>query len=917
MRRAAVLAACLVCLVATAFAEDFDIGNALKPSFHDLALLPTRLTAYNQHDDAANASYTCCKIRQEAKIKAAIEAGEAFLNRFSDTAFADNTYMHYGRVSELRPDSFRNMEWAYRSLTELYPDSDLADDAAWRLGSAYCRDHDHENAIKVFEYINAKWPQSTWADDALHSLIEEYTYTNQERAALNVLNELAYKYPQSEFCPEALFKVARKYMEVEDYRSAINACRDLIRDFPFNDQADDAQMCIAECYRLMGDLQGSLDAYRELINRWYGSNLSNRAMREANDLMKRIQGGDGRTAGALYDPLRWDPQKEAEEMWNREAKHLQNNGAHLAAIAKFREFIQKFPGNDLWDDAWYEIGMTYMRQDQLFQDVNNAKGPDDIARLREDYQMSTGDKGPVPTNGKLSALRQAQEAFAYIANNLKGSSLQCQALGMVARCFIPYGGIEDVTTRDAAYTYQEIITGFPFASIECPWFPDATWPVYALCRLVHFYADPANWDDAQLMYPELSAAYPGVFPANLEKDKTSFYELMKLYDAKTDHAYLEMSHHIRYGVSIMDLVPEAHYYQAAMLMNQGDFKRAAELLVPVTQLKGHDLVAPATYLYAQACVKLGQWEQARAAFATVAEKFKSSGLADDAATAWSQYVQWSKDPKSCDIAEACGQVRQKFGIDPATMDVYAGENCVVFCPYTRAALMRQYNMPNVWDEGQRVLRDWAGLPLNQRAVIVVDRDCASTSGNPFKVQGCEIKDPPEWNLGLSQIAANVLAEGIPQLGECKGLLGGIANFVAASLQYDLVTETRDAIGSAAAVKLPQEEVIRARDNALKALENYVIAGEDGKLDSNVIAGMMYSLLDSHGFSKDRLIDREPYRAFFAKLKQLPAKTADDAAFAQAVVTAFGDDSGEQLKKWRMSVPQVNTAGGAATVSMVP
>jgi len=34
---------------------DFDISRAIGTSFSDVALLPTRLTSYNQHDDAATA----------------------------------------------------------------------------------------------------------------------------------------------------------------------------------------------------------------------------------------------------------------------------------------------------------------------------------------------------------------------------------------------------------------------------------------------------------------------------------------------------------------------------------------------------------------------------------------------------------------------------------------------------------------------------------------------------------------------------------------------------------------------------------------------------------------------------------------------------------------------------------------------
>jgi len=905
MRTAVVGAVCLICLVFTAHAQDIDIGTTLTPSFRDLALLPTRLTAYNQHEDAAIASYTCCKARQEKEVRLAIQANEAFLNRFSDTAFADRTYIHYAWVASFLPDAYRNQEWAARTLIEEHPDSDLCDDAAWILGNLYRSGGEHLSAIDAYEYIVDRWPDSTWADDALDALVAEYTYLERPADALDALNQLARNYRKSALCAKGLDGIARGYMEAEDYESAINASADLIRDFPFNDLADDAQMRIASCLRLTGRRPEAVKAYEELIRRWYGSELTNTAMRESNTLLRQIRGGGGGVDADRYDTTQLNPAKDAQDLWEH-ATFLQKNGAHSRAVAAFREFIDKFPGNDRWDDSWYEIGMTYLRQDQLFQQINEAQGPDDLDKYREDYNTSTNTEEPISVGAELSALEDARAAFAYIANNLHGSPLQCAALGMVSRCFINYGDIEGEVPQEAAYTYQEMLIHFPFASCRPPWFSDATWPVYSLCRLIGFYADERNWDIAREMYPELSAEFPGVFPVDLQLDRTMFYELMGLYNQKTAHAYYEMSRHIPYGMTPSDLLPEAHFFQAAMLMDEGDFAAAAELLVPVTELRGHGLVAPALYLYAQANARLANWDQARAAFDAIVVDHKNSGLADDAQLAWAQYAQLSQNPQAINIMAEAQKVAEQFDEDPACMDMYVGDNVVVFAPYTRAALMRQYNMPNIWDESQRVLRDWCGLEGTERVAIVVDRDCKSSIGNPFQVPACQIKDPPAWGIGLNQIAANAIGTGMPRLTDRRELVGGLAAFMAASLQYDLVTETRDAIGSASAVKLPQEDVIRARDAALDALREYVIGGEDAPLTTQVVAGMLYSLLDSQGYSKDRLIDREPYRAFFSSLKAMPAETGLGEAFCTAAMAAFGDGCNQQLKDWRLPIAAVTT-----------
>lgn len=914
MRLAMLLGVCAVLVAGAVHAQDVDLGKALKPAWGDLAKIATRLTAYNQHDDAATASYTCCKVRQEKEIKAATKANIEFLNHYADTSFAPSTLMHYSYVASFRPESYRDQEYGYRLLLENYPDSDFANDAAWMLGSLCMQDHERDRAIKVFELLVRTWPQSVWAPAALHQLTTLYEQAGQPKAALDALNALAYRYPKSEFCPGALYSLACRFERERDWSHAIRACKDLLRDFPYSKMADDAAYKLAHCERDSGDAKAALASYDGFIRDFRGSTLANQAMREANSVLDKL--GPKYRKHVRYNPDAFDVAKETAKLFDEDAVQLLNNGRHAAAIAKYREFIDRFPGNDHWDDAWFQIGMAYLKQDQLFQGINTAAGPEDLASYQEDYQASTDTSNPIPATGKLSAVKEAVEAFRVIANKLRGSERQCEALGMIARCYTPYGDIDSEPTGDAAYTHQEIAIHFPFNSTRLPWFADGALPVFSLCKLMDWYVNPANWETAQQIYPELSREYPEVFPTGLEGDKEAFYELMGLYHAKTAFAYMEMNHHIKYAMGVGNLLPDSRYFRSAMLMDRGDFAQAASLLQPLAAQPTNELAAQATYLYAQANAKLGRWEEARKAFSEIVTRHPDSGLKDDAERSWSQYQHAGENPQLLNLTEEMAKVQQTFGIDPVNMDVYVGDRCVVFAPHTRAALMRMYNMPNIWDEAQGILRDWAGLPDNEKLTIVVDHGAEATFGNPFKVPGVQIQDPPNWGLGMTQIAANVLAQAIPKLAGNQDLLAGIGYFVASSLQYDLVTETRDTIGSATAVKLPQQEVVNARNAALKALENYIIAGEDAALNRDAVAGMMYSLLDGQGFSKDRLINREPYRAFFAKLKELPGDTSPKSAFAIAAVTAFGDGIAQQLKDWRLPLPKA-TKPGEAVVKVGP
>ena len=198
------------------------------------------------------------------------------------------------------------------------------------------------------------------------------------------------------------------------------------------------------------------------------------------------------------------------------------------------------------------------------------------------------------------------------------------------------------------------------------------------------------------------------------------------------------------------------------------------------------------------------------------------------------------------------------------------------------------------------MSDWTGVTVGDKVVLCVGPDSGIRDNTLVEVAANGIADPPQWSLGLQPLAACYVSNA------CKGKLGnlettfasGLATFAAASLQYDLVTETRDAIGSAAAVALPQEEVIRTRERSLAALEEYV-REQRGPSDvtPDVACGMLFTLLDSRGFSRSKLVDREPLRDLFVGLKK--GEGGGPELLATALNNCLGGNCDELLKQWKL------------------
>ncbi len=881
-------AACVVCALlcaAGAFAQQdvFDLTQAVGTSFDEIALLPTRLTSFNQHDDAARATYTCCKPWQEEEIEQALRANAAFLLAHPTSDFADDTLMHNARVTSVKKD-FRAEIAAYQQLITYYPHSDLADDACWGLANMYRRDQDHLAAIATLNTLIFTWPESTWADDAHFAIAQEFRAVDDEEGYLQSLEGLVRQYPRSDYCAQSLALLADKYREVENYEAAILASEDLIARFPCSDRLDDAMFCIAESLRHMGEPQAALAMYQRVIEELPGSALTNRAMREANTLARNLR-GRGAQAPALYNVEAGDAGEAARDMFNY-ARHLQNYRQFAEAIAAYREFARTFPGSDNFDNALFNIGVCYQQMNILFEDINEAEGPEDLYRLQRRFEDAVGRRQAIPSGQRLNAVRDAASAFAEVVNFLEGSDLRDDALYEIAKTYE-----DSERTEDMVYTYQQLVIYFPGSEYE----------MEALYEVLKYYADPKNYEFAAQMYPELSAAYPNLFPKGLEQARNDFLTLMRAYSSHVSFGWFEYhDHHIPYRVTCADLGPDASFHLAAINMARGEYNLARKQLKPLTALRTNDFCAPATYLLAQANERLNHLDRARELYATVAAQFPDSGLADDAELAVTQLGQQAP-------ARYVQVVRESFPYAPGQVDCYVGDEIVVFAPYTVTVKMRQYNMPNIWEQSQKLLEQWTGAEAPDKVVICIDNGCRQMEHQAVLLPGCRIADPPRWSLGFESLARRMITQVAGNaLGGEGAYIDGLAQFAAASLQYDLVTETRDAIGSASAVVLPQQDVLDARARALAALEEYVREGRSGTPSPEVVAGMLYALLDAQGFSQERLIDRQPYARMFARLsEQAPDQPADAGLsaglFAYALNRTFDGACGQQLRQWGFPV----------------
>jgi len=437
-------------------------------SFQELASLPSRLTMYNRHDDAARATYTCCKPEQKEQIEQALRANESFLTLFPNSDYADDTLIHNARIYSVARN-FRKEFESLMLLVQRYPDSDLADDGLWRLAEMYRQDAAHGPQLETLWTLVRNYPRSTYADDALFHIAQRLTQERDEQGAIAALEELVRRYPLSDFCDDALFSVAQRYQALGNHEAALHAYQTLQNLYPYSNFYDDSQLQIGNCLRALHDQEAAVEAYRALIHNGFGSPLVRQAAQEVNNILPES-----------YD-LSVDLPSDFEEEAFNTAMHYVRFREYSHAVSLLKQFIRQFPGNDRCDEAMFQIGRCYREMNELMSKIDQAQGPEEVFRLQPEWEAAVGKRATVPVRQGLQTGSDAVSAYSFIVTRLYGSDLRDDALYEIAKCY------EDVK-KDAyaGRAFQQLLTLFPGSPYETE----------ALHKMLAYLADPQYYPES-------------------------------------------------------------------------------------------------------------------------------------------------------------------------------------------------------------------------------------------------------------------------------------------------------------------------------------------------------------------------------------------------------------------------------------
>lgn len=266
--------------------------------------------------------------------------------------------------------------------------------ALYKLGIIYFEEEKYDESRKNLKQLLDEYPETEHTGSALYWIGESYTMQNRLQDAISFLEEAVNNKRNNKYIDYSIYTLANSYEKTGDYEKAVHYYDQLLSYHSDSPLALNAQIRIGICYFKLKDYQSSIlelnnptltslpsDLYAEslylLANSYYRVQQYDDAEKSFNAVIEGFPASDV-TRESKYG-LAWcyfQQQKFNEAYsvfnsisegndtiavksfyWKAEAKRY--SGKVDEAYRLYQEFLKKYPGSSLAEDARYQLGGYY------------------------------------------------------------------------------------------------------------------------------------------------------------------------------------------------------------------------------------------------------------------------------------------------------------------------------------------------------------------------------------------------------------------------------------------------------------------------------------------------------------------------------------------------------------------------------
>ncbi len=250
---------------------------------------------------------------------------------------------------------------AYREFLALYPNDKLAEQARVGLIRELIEQHRFDEAEGAAREFQARFPKSAFADDARLLEAEALFALGKTSEALDRLHKLVASNPRLSVLETADFRIADGYYALHDFDHARDALLDFVHQHPDSAMMPDALFRLGRCYfeisqktsdpaTARANLADAIKDYEQL-----------RVTYPSNTLIPEVTFQLG-YLNACLAARETDPADKPTV-----TAHFEK------AVARFQEFVTRWPQNPLVAEALYQLARNQYALERFDEAVNSYR----------------------------------------------------------------------------------------------------------------------------------------------------------------------------------------------------------------------------------------------------------------------------------------------------------------------------------------------------------------------------------------------------------------------------------------------------------------------------------------------------------------------------------------------------------------
>ena len=298
------------------------------------------------------------------ELDAATDGFDYLVKYFKWSAFRDKAMYKLGLIY-YNQGSYSQCRYYLINLLDEYPGSEFDGSALYWIGESFSKENRLDDAVSFLKQAIESPKNNGFVDYSIFTLARVYEKKGDYKDAVKYYDQLLSFHQDSKLVPDAQIRIGMAYFKLKDYQSSILELNNpLVNTLP-KDQYSKSLYLLANSYYRVKDYKNAVKTYKTVLTDFPSSDVSQevkyglawcyfqqKKYTEAYELFNELSAGSDSIAIKSF-------------FWKAESKRYA--GQEAEAFNIYKEFLLKYPDNQLGYGVQYQLGLVYYnsKQDNL------------------------------------------------------------------------------------------------------------------------------------------------------------------------------------------------------------------------------------------------------------------------------------------------------------------------------------------------------------------------------------------------------------------------------------------------------------------------------------------------------------------------------------------------------------------------